>query len=75
MPLIIPTPDEVQRMSERDRAKWRKRMGITLHQANQTRQLLEFGSVTMNQAKVWERIIGPDPEADRHQAELLAALR
>lgn len=75
MPLLIPTPDEVARMSQRDRAKWRKRMDITLAQANQTRLLLQYGEATRMQAKVWERLIGPDPDAARHQAELLLAVK
>lgn len=75
MPLVIPTPDEVARMGKRERDAWRRRLGVTMRQAQETRRILEYGEVTMDQARHWERVIGPDPEWERHQAELVAALK
>lgn len=75
MPIIIPTPDEVARMGKRERDAWRRRLGVTMRQAQETRRILEYGEVTMDQARHWERLMGRDPEWQRHQAELIAALK
>ena len=75
MPLIIPTPDEVQRMDARQRAAWRKRMGLTMRQAKESIQLLTLGEVIREDAKRLEALMEPDPDAARHQHDLLMALR
>ena len=71
MPIVIPTPDEIEAMDKRQRDAWRKRMGITQRQVQQTVNLLTYGESVINQARVWFDIYGPDPDAQKHQAELL----
>lgn len=71
MPIIIPTPEEIARMGERERAKWRKRMGVALREVEQSRQVLAYGELVREQATVWERIYGLDPDWRQHQRELL----
>ena len=71
MPIVIPTPDEIEAMDKRQRDAWRKRMGITQRQVQQTVNLLTYGESAVAQARVWFDIYGPDPDAQKHQAELL----
>jgi hypothetical protein len=75
MPIVIPTPDEIARMDARQRAAWRKRMGVVLSEANQSRLMLEFGEMARKQAEVWHRICGVDPDADLHRQQLAEAIR
>ena len=42
MPIVIPTRDEVAKMTSRDREKWRKRLGVTHDQVRDTKNLLRF---------------------------------
>jgi hypothetical protein len=74
MPIVIPTAGELERMDKRQRAEWRKRMGIVRRQVEETTRMLSYGSMVQSQAEVWFRLLGPDPDALQHQAELLAAL-
>ena len=74
MPIIIPTAGELERMDKRERAAWRKRMGIVRRQVDETTRMLSYGSMMQSQAEVWFRLLGPDPDALQHQAELLGAL-
>lgn len=74
MPIVIPTAGELDQMDKRQRDAWRRRMGLAQRQVQQTTQLLTYGSLVQAQAEVWFRLIGPDPDAARHQADLLAAL-
>jgi len=74
VPLVIPTPDEVMAMDARQKAAWRKRMGLVQRQAQQTAHLLTYGESVVTQARVWFDLYGPDPDALRHQAELLEAM-
>lgn len=74
MPIVIPTPDEVARMGKRERDRWRKRMGVVLRDAEQTRQLLSYGDVVREQAHLWERIYGLDPDWRAHRATLMEAV-
>lgn len=71
MPIVIPTPDEIEAMDKRQRDAWRKRMGLTQRQVQQTVNLLTYGESVINQARLWFDIYGPDPDAQKHQAELL----
>ena len=71
MPIVIPTPDEIEAMDKRQRDAWRKRMGLTQRQVQQTLNLLTYGESVINQARLWFDIYGPDPDAQKHQAELL----
>ena len=75
MPILIPTPDEIARVDSRQRAAWRRRMGIALSEANQARQFLEYGDVARKQAEVWHRIYGEDPDAQMHRQQLAEAIR
>ena len=75
MPIVIPTPDEVNRMSARDKDKWRKRLGIVMRDVQQTKVLLSTGDVIRSQAQVWMSIYGPDPDWREHQAALLEAMK
>lgn len=74
MPIVIPTAGELERMDKRQRTEWRKRMGIVRRQVEETTRMLSYGSMMQSQAEVWFRLLGPDPDALQHQAELLAAL-
>ena len=74
MPIVIPTPDEISRMGARERARWRKRMGVALRDAEQSRQLLGYGDIVRSQAHLWERIYGLDPDWRAHQTALMEAV-
>lgn len=72
MPYLIPTPDEIAAMGKRERDQWAKRLGVTRTQLAETRAYLSHGETVREEATVWERIIGPDPDAALHLAELEA---
>ena len=72
MPILIPTPAEVAAMGKRERDQWAKRMGVTRVQVAETKAALSHGELVRKEATVWERIIGPDPDAADHWAQLAA---
>lgn len=74
MPILIPTADEIQRMDARARAAWNKRLGTVMHQMNQTRHAADIGGEVRRQAYLWFQLLGPDPDAEQHRAELLEAI-
>ena len=56
MPIIIPTAGELERMDKRERAAWRKRMGIVRRQVDETTRMLSYGSMVrlrLTRALVW----------------------
>lgn len=71
MPIVIPTADEVRQMDHRQREAWRRRMGITNQQIQETVRLLKYGDVALAEARKWFDLYGPDPDAKKHQAKLL----
>jgi len=74
MPIVIPTPDEIERMDARQKAAWRKRMGLTMQQAKISVNLLTYGEHITDEARRLEAQMQPDPDAARHQYELLRAV-
>lgn len=74
MPYLIPTADEIAHMDKRQRDQWRKRMGVTLRGVEQSKLLLQYGDVVYEQATLWERIIGSDPDWREHQRVLIEAV-
>ena len=75
MPMLVPTAQEVQNMGKREREAWAKRMGVTQVQIAETRAELRHCEYVRREATLWERIIGPDPDAAAHREALEAALR
>lgn len=71
MPIVIPTRDEIEAMDKRQRDAWRKRLGLVQRQVQQSVHLLTYGESSITQARLWFDIYGPDPDAHKHQAELL----
>ena len=70
MPIVIPTRDEVAKMTSRDREKWRNRLGVTHDQVRDTKNILRFDTDTALDAHWWLMHIGPDPHAREHWAAL-----
>ena len=53
MPIVIPTRDEVAKMTSRDREKWRNRLGVTHDQVRDTKDMLRFDTDTALDAHWW----------------------
>ena len=74
MPIVIPTTDEIERMTSRQKAAWRRRMGLTMQQASESRLLLIYGDQVKNHGEIWARIYGEDPDAAEHVRVLMEAI-
>lgn len=78
MPIIIPTPDEITRMSSRQRSVLSKRLKSDRQRAAQSVELLTYRTVIglqiANEAREIERSLSADPEAAAHVAALLEAI-
>ena len=84
MPIVIPTADEMTRMSAYARQRTARR--LARHQAQidlvhspyawdaTTGDVAEWGRIVREEAATRLALIGPDPDAARHRAELLASL-
>ena len=71
MPIVIPTAKEVERMDARQKAAWKKRMGLTKYEVQRTVEALGYAYAIRAEAELWFDVYGPDPDAGRHCAELM----
>lgn len=71
MPIVIPTAEEVDRMSHAQRATWRKRLGLVSEQVQLTRAALLGMELAQVEARVIADRLGPDPDAAAHRAAIL----
>lgn len=74
MPIVIPTADELRRMDTRQRSMWARRISATLGKLNEAWHEVDDGGEVRRQAYLWFQMYGPDPDAEKHRAELLAAI-
>lgn len=74
MPIVIPTPDEVERMDARQKDAWRKRMGLAFAEAKRSVALITEVDHVYAEARALEAQMPPDPDASHHQYELLRAI-
>ena len=75
MPIVIPTAQELQVMDARAKAQWQRRLTQVIVDLNQAwHQSHENGDVR-REAYLWFQYYGPDPDAAKHRAELLEAIK
>jgi hypothetical protein len=75
MPIVIPTADELRHMDARSKAAWQRRLTATFRQLNEAWHEVDAGGETRRQAHLWMSLYGPDPDAAKHRADLLAAIQ
>lgn len=75
MPIVIPTAEELKRMDARSRAQWARRISSALGQLNEAYHEADNGGELRRQAHLWFQMYGPDPDAAKHRAELLEAIK
>jgi hypothetical protein len=74
MPIVIPTPDEIDAMSWRARQAWQKRMLDVLSQAYRSALHIGAAEMDVNDARAWIAYYGLDPDWRKHQENLLEAI-
>jgi hypothetical protein len=89
MPILIPTPDEIARMSWRQREKAKRRAALALQAAKEanreadvsldhlwdaTRKTADWAVAVRAEAQRLYDLHGPDPEAELHRQQLREAL-
>ena len=75
MPIVIPTAEELRRMDARARAQWQRRLAKVFSDLNEAWHEVDDGGELRRQAYLWAQMYGVDPDAAKHRAELMEAVK